>query len=144
MKISPKSIPPSGLKIREELASDFLGIQDELVASVSPISCELMLYLAGRTLIVTGALSAQARLACSRCLEEFDAPVSVPRFRTEIEAVDPDGMIDLTGPIREDIILALPYKTLCSPDCRGLCLGCGHNLNRGPCSCAGGQPGKDS
>jgi uncharacterized protein len=144
MKISLKSIPPSGQKVRETLPGDCLDIRDELLTEISPISCELETYLSGRTLIVTGALSASARFSCSRCLEEVAAPVSVPRFRTEIEVINPEGTIDLTDAVREDIILALPYKTLCSPDCRGLCPHCGHNLNHGPCSCAGGQPGKDS
>lgn len=137
MKIGLKSIPPSGLRVRETFPSEILGVQDDLVASVSPISCDLTLHLSGRTLIVTGSLSTSARVACSRCLEEFSAPISVDRFRTVIEGVNPEGTIDLTGPVREDIILALPYKTLCTPDCRGLCPRCGHNLNQGPCACAG-------
>ena len=37
--------------------------------------------------------------------------------------------------VRESILAALPMKILCRDDCRGLCLKCGQNLNRGQCDC---------
>ena len=141
MKISLKSIPPSGVKLTESEDPAILDIRGDLVAVDSPIICDLELYLSGRLLIVKGALSTSARTVCSRCLDDCAAPISVPRFRAEIEVADPDGTIDLTNSIREDIILALPYKSLCSPECRGLCPRCGHNLNRGKCACAEEQAG---
>lgn len=33
------------------------------------------------------------------------------------------------------VLLALPSKHLCRPDCKGLCPTCGHDLNEGPCGC---------
>jgi len=49
--------------------------------------------------------------------------------------VVPDGRLDLDELLREDILLDLPSKYLCSPDCRGLCPKCGKNLNEGDCGC---------
>jgi DUF177 domain-containing protein len=37
--------------------------------------------------------------------------------------------------MREQFYLSLPMKPLCRSDCRGLCVVCGTNLNREPCSC---------
>lgn len=37
--------------------------------------------------------------------------------------------------IREDILLSLPTKILCSDDCKGLCPYCGTNLNEKQCDC---------
>ncbi|MBP3388937.1 MAG: DUF177 domain-containing protein, partial [Clostridia bacterium] len=37
--------------------------------------------------------------------------------------------------VEMDVLLALPSKNLCRPDCRGLCLYCGKNLNEGLCGC---------
>jgi len=31
--------------------------------------------------------------------------------------------------------MALPVKTLCRENCKGLCDGCGHDLNEGDCGC---------
>ena len=39
--------------------------------------------------------------------------------------------IDLTGPIREALLLAIPMKILCSEDCPGLCPQCGKPLATG-------------
>jgi uncharacterized protein len=36
---------------------------------------------------------------------------------------------------RETFILNMPSKTLCREDCRGLCSGCGVNLNYEKCRC---------
>jgi uncharacterized protein len=43
--------------------------------------------------------------------------------------------IDLTPLIREQILLSLPLRPLCTEECRGLCAGCGVNLNKEACRC---------
>ncbi len=43
--------------------------------------------------------------------------------------------LDLDELIRADILLELPTKYLCSPDCKGLCPLCGQNWNEGSCAC---------
>lgn len=47
----------------------------------------------------------------------------------------PDGRLDLDELLREDILLEMPSKYLCGPDCKGLCPKCGKNLNEGNCGC---------
>lgn len=47
-----------------------------------------------------------------------------------------DDSIDLMSLIQEQILLQVPMKPLCRPDCKGLCGQCGANLNEGSCSCA--------
>ena len=47
--------------------------------------------------------------------------------------------IELDDLLREDILLELPTKFLCKPDCKGLCPGCGKNLNEGKCDCSARQ-----
>ncbi len=47
----------------------------------------------------------------------------------------PDERLELDELLREDILLDLPSKFLCTPDCKGLCPKCGKNLNEGPCAC---------
>ena len=47
-----------------------------------------------------------------------------------------DGRIDLSHMVVEQIVLALPMKPLCKPDCRGLCALCGANRNLESCDCA--------
>ena len=45
------------------------------------------------------------------------------------------GQLDVDELVVSDILLSLPMKHLCLPDCKGLCPTCGRNLNEGPCGC---------
>ncbi|MGZ5957678.1 MAG: YceD family protein [Myxococcaceae bacterium] len=44
--------------------------------------------------------------------------------------------IDVDPLVREQVLLALPMQASCREDCKGLCGGCGKNLNEGQCGCA--------
>ncbi len=46
-----------------------------------------------------------------------------------------ENMLDLTELLRQNILLSMPIKPLCSDECKGLCPTCGRNLNEGPCNC---------
>lgn len=43
--------------------------------------------------------------------------------------------LDIEKALKDNIILELPMKQLCSLDCKGLCSKCGIDLNNGTCSC---------
>jgi uncharacterized protein len=45
------------------------------------------------------------------------------------------GWLDLAPMLREQLVLAIPDRALCSEECRGLCPTCGTNLNLAPCQC---------
>jgi len=40
--------------------------------------------------------------------------------------------------LREQVLLSLPARTLCKPDCKGLCPRCGKNRNLEACTCEEG------
>lgn len=44
--------------------------------------------------------------------------------------------INLGPHVWEEMLLAAPTKYYCRDNCKGLCPGCGSNLNEGACSCA--------
>ncbi len=79
---------------------------------------------------------------CQRCLK--DAVVERRIAVREYEATNPDGSDDLRTPYlhddrldlsswaRDSLVLALPEKILCRPDCAGLCPVCGKDLNEEP------------
>ena len=46
-------------------------------------------------------------------------------------------IIDLKDCLVEQILLSLPMRIICNPDCLGLCPECGKNLNTGKCQCSG-------
>lgn len=93
-----------------------------------------------------GQLHSQVQLECARCLESFSQPIDfhlesqfgLPPINPQGGTIFPigvKGILDLTEALREQILLDLPMRPLCRPDCRGLCIKCGKNLNEGPCDC---------
>ncbi len=47
-----------------------------------------------------------------------------------------EEQLDMDELAVSDILLELPMKFLCSPDCRGLCPVCGNNRNTEQCNCS--------
>jgi len=43
--------------------------------------------------------------------------------------------LDVGEIVREQVVLDLPYRVTCRPDCAGLCPRCGADRNQGPCAC---------
>src|SRR5262245_38857132 len=79
--------------------------------------------------------------ACMRCLG--DAVVEEMLALREYQATSPESdeltmpylaedRLDLSGWARDSLVLALPDKILCRPDCAGLCPVCGKDLNVEP------------
>jgi uncharacterized protein len=104
---------------------------------------------------VVGDVSAAIEVSCARCLEPVSRPVdktfdllyrplgvdtareeiSVTQAEADIGYYSGDGLL-LEDVLREQVLLAVPIKTVCSDDCKGLCPVCGRNLNNESCDCA--------
>ena len=79
---------------------------------------------------------------CFRCLEDavLDEDLALREYQAESpgdadELTTPyvrDNRLDLSAWARDGLVLALPDKILCRPDCAGLCPVCGVDLNREP------------
>ena len=134
--IEPSRIATDGEDLEGEESADALKLPaDEEAQSTGPIRYELNVQLAGRELIVTGAVAARIRFACSRCAAPFEVDVRDASFFHEQEVEDLHSPIDLTEEVRETIILAFPTYPVCQSACRGLCPRCGANRNREQCGC---------
>lgn len=96
-----------------------------------------------RGVLVQGELQSRVTGECVRCLEPTAIPVtleleelfSYPPSSDTPYSIDDTGIMDLAPLLREELILAIPMGVLCRPDCAGLCLECGQNLNEGQCDC---------
>jgi uncharacterized protein len=79
---------------------------------------------------------------CFRCLGDavFDDDLSLREYQAESpggadELTTPyvkDNRLDLSAWARDGLVLALPDKILCRPECAGLCPVCGVDLNAQP------------
>ncbi|WEK56236.1 MAG: DUF177 domain-containing protein [Candidatus Cohnella colombiensis] len=100
-------------------------------------------------IIVTGQLSCNVRMQCSRCLESVDERLNLPfeevyRIVSDLDAeLDEDDeaipvsedRIEIAPFIAEELLVQLPYAPLCREDCKGLCPECGTNRNEQSCDC---------
>jgi uncharacterized protein len=113
---------------------------------------DLTLSRIGEKVSIRGTAQFVQKLQCSRCLADIRKPKREPikavytpltRLETELELTNADvntlfyegDLIDLKQPITDVIMLAVPMRPLCTPDCKGLCPKCGKNLNDDECDC---------
>lgn len=95
--------------------------------------------------LAQGRLRAIAPAECVLCLTQFEQPIATrfaemyhyPPEKAPADALlIPEHMnLDFAPVVREDMLLSLPMRLLCRPDCKGLCPICGQNWNEGPCQC---------
>ena len=104
-----------------------------------------------------GSFAGRFQVPCARCVEPVEIPLgaefdlifrpaaadseaterSITAPETEIGYYQKDSLL-LADVLREQVLLSLPVRTLCKPDCKGLCPRCGENRNRQPCNCEEG------
>ena len=109
---------------------------------------------------VSGVITSVCTFICHRCLKEFDREIcggfeqvirtlreneSQVKITEEEDNLDDQDNInivrfdqnqyDLTESFRDALALAIPYKILCSNNCKGICSGCGVYLNEEECKC---------
>ena len=108
-------------------------------------------HVVGAITVRAGVVQLSARATfvfhgrCDRCLSAFDKTYDVPLEHTLVATLEDEEnddyilldqyQLDLADLTLADILLELPYKSLCRDDCRGLCPMCGKNLNEGLCGC---------
>ena len=90
--------------------------------------------------IVEGEVNYVIKGECTRCLENTEKAF-ILEFNESVEENNLDGYsvkndtIDLTKIVDDLIMINSPITFLCSEDCKGICLGCGENLNNSQCKC---------
>ncbi|MEJ2745984.1 MAG: DUF177 domain-containing protein [bacterium] len=128
-------IPPGGMHLSGAISPAELDVECEGVAAKGDLAYDLDVEVVSSEFLARGRLHIPLEFTCSRCLKPFAARINVDRF-TYSQRVKGIETIDLTGNLREDIIIALPIKPLCARTCKGLCAHCGKDLNLERCSCA--------
>ena len=147
MRLDVKRImntPGDGIEFNEELDLsdvDFGGVRP----AVRPVSVVGTVRNIAGMLQLRMDVEAMLSCVCDRCAAPFEKPFHalVERMlaseledssNDDILLLD-DGAFDLDALAREAFILGMDTKTLCREDCKGLCSGCGANLNREACRC---------
>lgn len=132
------------LQLEGELSLEELDLEgDQFVRLTQPAHYNLRVECVGDEILARGALNLDMECLCARCGAWFQRRQEVTGFVRSFKLATSDAAIDLTPGMREDIILSFPSNWICRPDCRGICPGCGVNLNKSVCRCQNSR-GTDS
>jgi uncharacterized metal-binding protein YceD (DUF177 family) len=122
MKVHINQIPPEGKRLEGEESSGILELHEGNPRPTGPIHYVLDVGMSDGGVFATGSLKVDLECQCVSCLEPFRYPVSVDDFACQVEITGRET-VDLTDPIREDILLALPPHPHCDwngeRDCKG-------------------------
>ena len=158
MIVRVDDLRPEGLRVDLTLEVGALSYEDCFEIQVGAVKFTAHVSPSRRGLTCTGRIEAVISVPCSRCLayyalpldRQFDVPYlqappageaeradfQISREDLDVSYLDAEGKLDMRDLASEQIYLALPMKPLCAVECRGLCSGCGSNLNIETCRCA--------
>ncbi|MBF0120289.1 MAG: DUF177 domain-containing protein [Desulfobacterales bacterium] len=164
MRILVEDIKENGLSINTHKNPMFFPIIADMINNkecefLSSIIIDAEVKLIHKMIEVQGSFESKIRIPCSRCLKESDIPLAssfkliysqkIPEIinhefnENEIELTEAEmdiitfngKEINLRDAIQEEIIMSFPFKPLCKKTCKGLCPGCGIDLNESICIC---------
>jgi uncharacterized protein len=140
---------------RPSSSTEHAGFLDERVTLVEPAVVNGTVRLAGTEVFVHGHVRTRAAVECDRCLKQIELPVdadfeleyvtgqtyestaaTAELTENDLSVSVFDGeTIDVDEIVKEQILLAVPTRALCRPDCKGICPECGIDKNTGDCNC---------
>ena len=154
MRYKIKDIGEGGLDLSVAVSDAWLAAEcpdASLGVSQGGVRLEGRLEPAGDGYLLRGTLRGELTAPCARCLESAPVPIEslmMVNFVERDEGAEDEeddgeddtvafqhGVIDLSLPIRDEILLAVPMTAICKPDCAGICPVCGRNRNLTPCDC---------
>jgi uncharacterized protein len=142
---------PANLHLEEDAAR--LNISEIGLKVLGKAQVKLTVMRGDNIYFCNGQVVCDVDQECSRCLEfyrrtlegevEFSIREVSDGKEVSLDEIPENEIImparatevDITAPIRESLVLALPLKPLCRENCLGLCPICGGNRNEHKCDC---------
>jgi DUF177 domain-containing protein len=142
------------LQIEGTIEPDEIHIPDAGFRLLEPLEASLVADSAGSgEVVVRGELRGRIGQECRRCLTAVEKELVVELTLVfgpaddlaeddgEIRVIEPvEQSIDLLPHIGEELLLTVPQYAECKTECRGICPGCGINLNEDDCRCGDEDP----
>ncbi|MCP4180087.1 MAG: DUF177 domain-containing protein [bacterium] len=136
IKIILPRVTPEGISLVGTECKEILKLEkNEDIKPYKDIEYNLNASLVNDNVLISGTAKAVFKARCGKCLNFFNLEVCCKDICHFYETNN-NQEIDLTEDIREDILISLPLKIICSNSCKGICFTCGKNLNLEECSCS--------
>lgn len=152
--VTLQNLPAAGraweIDVPKKLLQDSeFGNVDVVSGLCADVHWNVSLERQGDLFHLAGEWRAEMPRHCSRCNAAFNwqmvgqterefqlgrEPVN-EEDESACEYIAAPGEVNLVDVLREDIWLAWKADVICSETCKGLCQGCGNNLNTGTCKC---------
>jgi uncharacterized protein len=152
--ISLKELERQAVEFQTQFKPGALDFRGAEIKQFTPLALIGTARLSGGEIRISGHLESAVQKACDRCLEPVEIPlkrdfdlsyrplgtiarqeeVEIKNGDSDVAFYSGDGLL-LTDVAAEQVILSVPMKAICRPDCKGLCATCGVNRNVKPCGC---------
>ena len=133
VKVKISEIPQEGLTLTERFNPMEMDLQTSVLRFTAPLEIRATFFRERDTVLLQVTAAGDLEIVCGRCLEPYRQPFQ-GHFDLDYDVRD-RLVLDVTDDIRQEIFLNYPVRIICREGCRGLCPGCGKNLNEGDCSC---------
>ena len=119
------------------------GVEMIGVPQGAPVTLHLRLESVMEGVLVSGTVDLPVTGQCARCLDPVEDTLTLDvqelyayegstteatSGEDEVRRIDGDAL-DLAPLVRDTVVLTLPLSPTCTPDCAGLCVGCGERLD---------------
>jgi len=152
MRIDLTSLKEGKTEYWEELGSHDLDLPQNEYKLKDNLNAHYVLHKSGKNLTLSVSAKYTLQMTCSRCLKRFNQNFNeeslyiiqighekVVETERELNTEDilmlfiPTTELNTVPIIRETVLLSIPMKPLCKPDCKGLCPLCGADQNKTTC-----------
>jgi len=134
MKVFLNQIPEKGLALDQSISAWDLDLPEDVFCCLGPLTLEGVLQHVGDEILANVAVSGRYRFSCVRCLKEYEIE-KVDRFELVFDVDSETASIDLAESLRDELIISASVNPCCRSGCRGICAGCGADLNTEQCRC---------
>ncbi len=150
------------INLTDVLTAEGKVVEKEIESGLTEINCRMGRYavleksplsltltnLGREKALLEGRMELVFDLRCDRCLKPVQKKVKLVFAREvygpegDLGAMEEDDQsfmegyqLEVDGLIQNECYMNLPVKVLCRPDCKGICMQCGKDLNEGECGC---------
>lgn len=128
-----------------DIELDYPTVLVEDDVTLAPLKGTFQAIRNSKGIYITGELHSKISTECARCLDPVQLAITIkmddlfyyPSHTAPAGElwIGDDGFLDLAPLVRQLSLLEIPMQPFCRPDCKGLCVECGQNLNEAACDC---------
>jgi uncharacterized protein len=146
MIINVNRISEQGYALNDTIDIDSTHLLEDESFFLEGLNYQIIFKRENQRIQAQGKIKTTISLVCVRCLEQFELKINsrfdiilFPKEMVDLRSTSLDEeeleYIFFENDLIEQVNLFIPFKPVCNPGCKGICPGCGANLNISACPC---------